>query len=240
MTAKRKNNILFSIAASVILVSCNDGAKQEAESSTETDTTAQNVTLPYLGIPDVEFRKNEDGSMMPDTIPYTIPKFSFINQDSKEISHRNYDGHIFLVDYFFTSCPSICPVMSAQLARLQDMLKEKSLWGDVMILSHTVDPDRDNPEKLKEFGERIGADFAHWNFVTGDKEDLYSQAKQGYFLTALPSDTAAGGFFHSDQVLLIDRGFHIRGSYDGTSTKAIDQLFNDILKLENEQPAGTH
>ena len=230
----RNNYFSWVLTASVFATACNEPpAVPGAAAGDGSAVTA----LPYLGIPDVEFHKTEDGSVISDTIQYVIPKFSFTNQDGKEISHHDYEGHIFLVDYFFTNCKSICPVMSSQLSRIQDQLRRDQLWGDVMILSHTVDPDRDSPEQLKEYGSRLGADFSHWNFVTGNKDDLYSQAKEGYFLTAFPSDTAAGGFFHSDQVVLIDRYFHIRGTYHGTSTASMDRLYSDIQLLLHEQPA---
>lgn len=189
------------------------------------DPDIEEQALPYYG----------QGAIS-DSSAFTVPKFSFINQDSLEISHRDYEGHIYVTDFFFTTCPSICPIMSSQMSRLQGLLDQKGLLGEVKLLSHTVDPEHDRPQVLKEYATRIGAQFEHWNFVTGTQEDLYDQARHGYFMTALVSDTAAGGFFHSDNFVLIDQKMHIRGYYDGTSTTDVDQLLLDIEKLINQQP----
>ena len=103
-----------------------------------------------------------------------------------------------------------------------------------MILSHSVDPLRDTPQRMAEYAEMVGADTSQWKFLTGNKDDLYEQAKQGYYLTAMPSDTAAGGFFHSDVFALIDKEDRIRGFYDGTSTSEVDEMILDIHKLLSE------
>jgi len=187
--------------------------------------------LPYYGNHDVAIIPSSDGAKETDTIYYTVPAFAFTNQYNTEISDADYAGRIYVADYFFTTCPTICPVMSSQLSRLQAQLIESNLLGDVKLLSHTVDPENDTPEVLRAYAERLNADSANWNFVTGTQDDLYDQAKFGYYLTALPSDTAAGGFFHSDTFVLVDRQGHIRGYYDGTSTQEVDQLFNDIQHL---------
>lgn len=188
-----------------------------------TSSTSPKTQLPYYGIHDL----NENG----DTLYYTIPKFSFTNQSGREVSHKDYEGKIFVTDFFFTTCPTICPIMSTQMSRLQHMLKEEGVMGDVMLLSHSVNPEHDQPDVLLEYADRIGADTTTWNLVTGPRKDIYDQAKNGYFINALESDTAAGGFIHSDNFMLIDREMHIRGYYDGTSTKDVDQLFEDILSL---------
>lgn len=187
--------------------------------------------LPYFGNHDVAIIPSTDGTKETDTLYYTVPAFAFTNQYNREISDADYAGRIYVADYFFTTCPTICPVMSSQLSRLQAQLIESNLLGDVKLLSHTVDPENDTPEVLRAYAERLNADSANWNFVTGSQDDLYYQAKFGYYLTALPSDTAAGGFFHSDTFVLVDRQGHIRGYYDGTSTQEVDQLFNDIQHL---------
>lgn len=163
---------------------------------------------------------------------HTVPAFAFTNLDGREFSHRDIDGRVRVVDYFFTHCPTICPIMSSQMARLQSALSADGFSEeDVVLLSHTVDPVRDTTERLLSYATRIGADTAGWKFLTGQKEDLYDLARNGYFLTALPSDTAAGGFFHSDTFTLVDREGKIRGYYDGTSTSEVDRLFEDVKCL---------
>jgi protein SCO1/2 len=165
---------------------------------------------------------------------HTVPAFAFTGIDSVEISHRTVEGQVKIVDYFFTHCPTICPIMSSQLARTQTWLKDHDLDGDITLLSHSVDPVRDTPARLKEYATRMGADTASWKFLTGNKEDLYDQARTGYYLTALQSDTAAGGFFHSDTFVLVDRENRIRGLYDGTSTAEVDAMMLDAAQLALE------
>ena len=162
---------------------------------------------------------------------HTVPAFAFTGIDSTEISHRTVEGQVKIVDYFFTHCPTICPIMSSQLARTQHWLKDHDLDKDITLLSHSVDPVRDTPARLKTYATQLGADTTSWKFLTGDKEDLYDQARFGYYLTALESDTAAGGFFHSDTFVLVDRQNRIRGLYDGTSTAEVDAMMLDAAQL---------
>ena len=166
---------------------------------------------------------------------HTVPAFAFWGIDSAEVTHKDVEGKIKIVDYFFTHCPTICPLLSSQLSRTQEILNDRGITkDDLIILSHSVDPLRDTPQRMAEYAEMVGADTSQWKFLTGNKDDLYEQAKQGYYLTAMQSDTAAGGFFHSDVFALIDREDRIRGFYDGTSTEEVDEMILDIHKLLNE------
>ena len=162
---------------------------------------------------------------------HTVPAFAFTGIDSVEISHRSVEGKVKIVDYFFTHCPTICPIMGSQLARGQQWLDARNLTDEVVLLSHSVDPVRDTPERLKTYATQLGADTTSWKFLTGNKEDLYDQARHGYYLTALESDTAAGGFFHSDTFVLVDQRDRIRGFYDGTSTDEVDAMLMDAAQL---------
>lgn len=224
------NNVQLLILSSlaVLLFACGNDQTSSGESPEE-------KALPYFGNHDITLTKQDDGSMKADTNYFTVPPFAFTNQSGDEVSHYDYKGHVYVSDFFFTTCPTICPVMSSQMSRLQEKLKKADLFGEVRLLSHTVDPEHDTPEVLKDYAERLGADTAFWHFATGNKDDLYDQARYGYYMTALESDTAAGGFFHSDQFVLVDRKGHLRGYYDGTSTSEVDQLFKDIqLLLQDE------
>ena len=120
------------------------------------------------------------------------------------------------------------------MSRLHDMLEQENLIGNVKLLSHTVDPKRDDPARLLEYMEIVGVESESWYFVTGHPEELDLQTREGYLVTAFESDSAEGGFFHTDQFVLIDRIGHIRGYYDGTSTTEVNQLFDDIKKLNDE------
>ena len=190
--------------------------------------------LPYLGPFEVDYDGSKTGTAG-DTIFHAIPDFTFINQDSLEITEEDYFGHVYVADFFFTHCPSICPVMTSQMGRLEAKLKEEGILGEVKLLSHTVDPKRDFPSRLKEYREMNGIDGEHWNMVTGKPAQLDEQTRYGYMVTAFESDSAAGGFFHTDQFVLVDRNRHIRGYYDGTSTASVDELFEDIVKLNQER-----
>lgn len=222
----KKRNATKAVASVCVLLGLGGCASTENQTSDPIQRA-----LPYFGNHDIAIIPSADGSSEADTLYYTIPAFAFTNQYNLEVSDADYAGRIYVADYFFTTCPTICPVMSSQLSRLQAQLIENNLLGEVKLLSHTVDPENDTPDVLHVYAERLNADSANWNFVTGTPDDLYYQAKSGYYLTALPSDTAAGGFFHSDTFVLIDRKGHIRGYYDGTSTQEVDQLFIDIQTL---------
>lgn len=214
-----KRLTLFVFVAFVACAEPTKGPEQKAKA------------LPYYGDFGIEIKYNEKGEGISDTVYDPIPLFAFTNQDGKIITNEFMAGKIAVVDFFFTNCTSICPMLSSQMARLQHSVQAENLNGQVVFLSHTVDPKNDTPEALKAYANRMGADFSNWNFVTGNEEDIYWQAKEGYKLTAFPSDTAQGGFFHTDQIALIDQEGKIRGYYDGTSTKAVDQLFLDLHLL---------
>ena len=212
----------FFLLAFVALAACTDPVKSPDQ---------KEKSLPYFGDFGIEIKYNDKGEGISDTVYDPIPLFVFTNQDGKLITNEFMAGKIAVVDFFFTNCTSICPMLSSQMARLQHSVKSENIDGQVVFLSHTVDPKHDTPQVLKSYADRMGADYSNWNFVTGNEEDIYWQAKEGYKLTAFPSDTAQGGFFHTDQIALIDQEGKIRGYYDGTSTKAVDQLFTDLHLL---------
>lgn len=162
-----------------------------------------------------------------DTIYHTIPDFKFENQNGKEITKSDYKDKIFVVDFFFTSCPTICPVMSKNIAYLQNGFKNHD---EVMFLSHSVDPE-DNQEKLKEYAKLYEAKDGVWNLVTGDKNEIYRQAVEGYKIIAAEND----GFVHSEKLVLVDKNFVIRGYYDGTKEKEVENLLSEIRILMYEQ-----
>ena len=226
---RRLKNIKTLKAVSLALLCC--GA---VVGCTEKKASERSNSLPYFGEFDIELTTGPDGTAQADTTYYPIPKFSFLNQDSLWITQKDYEGHITLVDFFFTDCPSICPVMSAQMARLQAKFSLEHPDLPIRFLSFSVKPETDTPDKLKRYATGIGADLSRWNFLTGKSQDIYDLAQDGFLLTAFPSDTAAGGIFHTDKVTLLDRSLRMRGYYDGTSTKSMDQLFIDAITLSKE------
>ena len=223
------------IASSIVMI-CLLAVACKTSSTPENGSSAPVPRqLPYFGEHMVEFHKLPSGALEPDTEYYQIPRFNFINENGRVVSHRDAEGKIVVADFFFSTCKTICPVMSSQLLRLQEKIKNENWYNQVLFLSHTVDPEHDTPNTLKAYALRIGADTNSWHFLTGVAEDIYIQAEEGYMLTAFPSDSADGGFFHTDKVTLLDRNRHIRGYYDGTSTKSMDELYEDLKLLVHEK-----
>lgn len=168
-----------------------------------------------------------DGQTVTDTVYHQIPDFAFTNQDGATITARNFDGKIYVTDFFFTTCPTICPKMKTQMKRVYDRYKGNP---DVMILSHTIDPRNDTPAVLKEFAQGLGVTGNQWQFVTGDKEKLFAHGKN-YMVVAQEDKEAPGGLLHSGHFVLVDKEKHVRGMYDGTTEEGVDKLMNDMDKL---------
>ena len=167
-----------------------------------------------------------------DTIYHKIQPFSFVNQDGKTITDKDYEGKIYVVDYFFTTCKTICPKMTTELIRVQN--KFAYTKGLVQILSHTVDPENDSVQVLKAYSKMVHADTKNWNFVTGDKKTLYDMARNSYLLNATEGDGGPDDFVHSELFILVDKEKHIRGIYDGTDIKSVTNLMEDIKVLMAE------
>jgi protein SCO1/2 len=185
------------------------------------------TSLPYYG--GTQAVKQSDGSTK--EIQFTVPQFEFINQANKNLSSDFVKGKIWVADYFFTKCTSICPKLTTHLQKVQQAFKQDSR---IKIISFTVDPDRDSPGVLRSYAGMFHADASQWQFVTGDKKDLYAFARKGLFIIATDGDGGADDFIHSEKLVLIDAQNHIRGYYDGTSDTEVDQLIKDIQRLKNE------
>jgi len=166
-----------------------------------------------------------------DTIYHTIKDFSLLNQYKEIISQQTTQNKIYAADFFFATCQSICPVMTSQLARVQQAEKNNP---DFLILSHTVNPMHDTAEVLMEYAGKYGAIKNKWHFLTGDKKAIYNLAKEDYLVNALQDDGTPEGFLHSEAVLLIDKERRIRGIYDGTDSLQMNKLISDISILKTE------
>jgi protein SCO1/2 len=161
---------------------------------------------------------------------HTIPSFSFIDQDSMPFTEKSVENKIYVVDFFFISCPSICPMVSRQMLRVYDQyLKEDKL----MFVSFSIDPKRDTVERLANYARNLGVNTEKWKFVTGKKEAIFDIAKE-YFSIAIENEEAPGGFDHSGRLILIDEKNHIRSFCDGTDPLSVDGFILDIQKLLNE------
>ena len=179
-------------------------------------------SLPYLG--QHEFNGQ-------DTVFHTIPDFAFLDQDSSMVTNASFKDKIYLADFFFISCPTICPKVKKQMLRIYDRFKGND---ELMLLSHTIDPKRDTVGRLKTYAQNLGVDDGQWKFVTGDKDLVYGIADD-YMSIAKEDPNAPGGFDHSGWILLIDKQGHIRSYADGTDPVKVDQLLLDIeWLLDNE------
>jgi protein SCO1 len=166
-----------------------------------------------------------------DTVYHTIAPFSFVDQDSSIITNETFRDKIYVADFFFTTCRTICPIMKTQMLRVYEATRE---MPDVLILSHTIDPEYDTVALLHDFADRLGVESKRWHFVTGVKDSIYKIAQTSYFATAMEDKTEPEGFIHSGAFLLIDKKQRIRGKYDGTKEEDVNRLIVDIKRLRRE------
>ncbi len=159
-------------------------------------------------------------------VPYT-----FKDQQNRQIGQELFQGKIYVADFFFTSCPTICPIMKSQMLRVYEMFEDND---QVLLLSHSIDPEHDTVEVLNEYGARLGIEADGWHLVTGAKEEIYDTALR-YGLAAMEDKNAPGGFIHSGSFTLVDRQGRIRGYYKGTEEEAVDRLIKDIGRLLDER-----
>ena len=163
-----------------------------------------------------------------DTIFHQIPYFSFENQDGKMITSDDYQDTVYIADFFFTTCPGICPIMTKQLVRVQKEILNHNL--PVKLLSHTVDPETDSAAVLLNYAKEMKADLNIWNFVTGDKQRLYKLA-ESYLVVANEDPETEIQFVHSDKLVLVDKQNRIRGMYSGIDSLEVNQLIEDLKRL---------
>lgn len=183
--------------------------------------------LPILGNRVTETRV-VDGKEVVDTIYQTVPDFKLINQDAETVTQELVKNNIYVADFFFTTCPTICPVMKREMIRVHEKFKQRP---DIMMLSHTIDPEHDTVEVLKDYANRLGSDGKQWQFLTGNRDSIYDLAERGYYASAQVDSTEPGGFVHSGGFILVDKNRYVRGIYDGTDPKAVDRLIADIETL---------
>lgn len=184
--------------------------------------------LPIYGEREAVTTKNPDGSTKIDTIYQTIAPFRFLNQDSVYITNAKFNNKIYVADFFFTSCTSICPVMHRHMKGIFDKFKDNP---DVMFLSHTIDFKYDKPSVLKKYAKKLGVYGDKWEFVYGPKEEIYSIAEKSYLVAAMEDNTNPDGYIHQGWLVLIDKDRRMRGAYDGTNPEAVAQLEKDIPVL---------
>ncbi|MDG1517345.1 MAG: SCO family protein [Flavobacteriales bacterium] len=201
----RENWILNKLKISIIiftLVACNQPKK----------------SLPVYG----RKQMNDKGI----DVDHTISKFSFINQSNRLVTQKDFEGKVYITDFFFTTCKTICPKMTTQLSRIQQELKGE----DYKILSHTVNPSYDSSSVLLDYSKEMKADLSNWDFVTGNAQEIYKQAAS-YQVVAIEDTSQPIPFVHSEYLVLIDKQSRVRGMYDGTDKIEVDKLINDTKWL---------
>lgn len=186
--------------------------------------------LPILGNREVS-TKEVDGKTVTDTIYATVPAFHLLDQQGDSVTNATVAGKTYVADFFFATCPTICPKMKKQLLRVYEKYKNDP---NLMILSHTIDPEHDSLSVLRDYAAGLGADVKQWKFLWGNREQIYQLAEQGYYATAMPDSTEPGGFVHSGGLILVDGKGRVRGIYDGTDEKQVDHLLEDLTLLRQE------
>ena len=189
--------------------------------------------LPILGEREA-ITKVVDGKTVTDSVYQTIPDFKFFSQYGDTVTAKTLAGKIYVADFFFTTCPTICPKMKVQLKRVYEKFKDNP---NVMLLSHTIDPAHDSVAVLREFADNLGVTGRQWLFVTGDREQIYDIGQNSYLVTAQADSSAPGGVVHSGAFILVDKARHIRGIYDGTTEAGVDKLMKDMERLLAEYHA---
>jgi len=207
--------IAFLIGLVIFIASCKSGT---------------NSALPILGNRQ-PVTKTVDGKTVTDTVYTTIPAFRFVNQYGDSITDKNLNGKIYVADFFFTSCPSICPVMHRNMLNVYNEFKNA---GDFRILSYSIDPKYDSVKVMKTYADKLGISGQIWWFLQGKKEETYKLAES--YLVSRPREdsTVAGGHVHDGFFILIDKQKRIRGAYDGTQADQVTKLIADIKTLQAE------
>jgi len=161
---------------------------------------------------------------------HTISNFSLTNQNGQTVTQDTYEGKIYVADFFFTTCQTICPIMTSNMLELQDKLANNP---NVLLLSHTVMPEIDTVAQLKKYALQKKVNAAQWNLVTGSKQEIYDLARKQYLVAKENPDDPLG-LVHTENFVLIDTQKRIRGFYDGTQTQEIDRILHDIGVLQNQ------
>jgi protein SCO1/2 len=185
--------------------------------------------LPILGERTVQ-TITKDGKEVTDTIYQTIPPFSFTDQDGQTVTNETFKDKIYVADFIFLSCQTICPKMNLQMKRLHDIFIDDP---EVVFLSHSIDPENDTTARLKSYAESNKIKTSKWHLVRGSEDSIYNIAEKGYLSTVYKD--SADQFVHSGGMLLVDKKGRVRGMYDGTQQYPVDDLINDIKILKKEE-----
>jgi len=215
-------NKFYILLGILVLFSCNESTN--GKSSTVNSKNDVVTKLPYFNSPD--FTPEWDNGT------HKIPEFSFVNQNGETVTNKSYQGKIYIADFFFTTCPGICPKLTKNMNLLQDAYLNDN---DIMLLSHTVMPWKDTVELLKEYEINNNVNSDKWNLVTGNKDELYTIARTGYFADEDFTKTQdEDDFIHTENFILVDKNGYIRGVYNGTLEVDVKRLKRHISILKKE------
>lgn len=213
----KMNRIVFLLLSSWLLMNC-------------VDKKSESMALPYYNEPDFTPLFIENEAAVKTKISHTIHDFSFLNQDSLEVSQKNIDGKIHVANFIFTSCGSICPTMTQNMKTVSDSLK-----NDIVLMSFSVTPWIDKPSVLKNFKAKNKIENPNWHFLTGSKSAIYQLARKSYFAEEdIGFSKDSTEFLHTEHFILVDKTKRIRGIYNGTLALEMQQLIDDIKTLKAE------
>lgn len=172
-----------------------------------------------------------DADMQRTAKAHRISDFSLTDQTGETVTNKDFENKIYVADFFFTTCPSICPKMTASLSELSDFYKNDN---DIMFLSHSVTPVKDSVPVLAAYAEKYGVNHDTWKLTTGDKKHIYELARRSYFAVTTEGDGGVKDFIHTENFILVDKERKIRGFYDGTSAEDMERLKSDVVILRYE------
>jgi len=188
--------------------------------------------LPFIGNYDIEY-KLIDGKEVSDTVYPTIPYFYFLNDDSVIVKSTEMEGKVWVVDFFFTTCPTICPTMTKNMQKLNAATKD--LHDELQFISISINPQHDTPSILKRYREHYKATASNWQFLTGKEAETHQLGIENFQIFAGRDEESEGGYAHSGAFTLVDKEGYVRGVYLGTDEKQVIQLEKDIRKLLKEE-----
>ncbi len=195
-------------------------------------SACQEPSVPLRPLGNTDYiEREEEGQKIVDTIYHTIPDFALTNQDGQAVTPSTFDDKVYVSDFFFTHCPTICPRVKAQMLRIYDKFEENDRF---VMASHSLDPKRDSVSVLKDFANKLRIEAPKWQLLTGDKTEIYDLAHE-YLVVAAEDADAPGGITHSGHIILVDTKKRIRAYCDGTDPKDVTRLMKDINRLLDEE-----
>jgi len=208
--------LLYFVLASIVLQSCSNQSDSK---------------LPILGNRE-PVERIVDGKTVIDTIYQTISPFSYLNQDSLAVTDKDFEGKIYVADFFFTSCNTICPIMHRNMLDVYKKFKDNP---KVKFLSHSIDIKYDLPSRLKIYATKLGVEGNQWEFVHGSRDSIFNIAAKNYLVSAFEDSSDPQGLVHQGWFILVDTKKQLRGAYDGTKADQVKQLMEDMDKLLREE-----